>query len=97
MGPLTVSWADRDESATTSILDWTDATNQGPAAGTTYKVEFYNDDTSALLQSNTGLTGNSDSWSDPGQSYNIRVEVTAENGSLDSEETFVFVTAFSEP
>jgi hypothetical protein len=44
--------------------------------------------------SNTGLTGNSDSWTDPEQSYNIRVEVTAENGSLDSEETFVFVTAF---
>ena len=97
VGPLTVSWADRDETATTSVLDWTDPTNQGPAGGTTYKVEFYNDDTSALLQSNTGIGGNSDSWTDPGQSYNIRVEVTAQNGGLDSEETFVFVTAFSEP
>lgn len=96
VGPLTVSWKDRDETYA-ELVQWTDSTNYGPAAGTTYKVEFYNDDTSALLQSNTGLTGNSDSWTHTGQSYNIRVEITAQNGGLDSEETFVFVTAFSEP
>ena len=96
-GPLTVSWADRDESATTSLLLWTDATDQGPSAGTTYTVEFFNDDTSALLQSTSGITGNSDLWTDTGQSYNIRVEITAKNGSLDSHETFVFIAPFSEP
>ena len=96
VGPLTVDWNHRDETHP-ELVQWGDNSNYGPAGGTTYKVEFYNDDTSLLLQSTTGLGGTSDSWTDTGQSYNIRVEITAQNGGLDSEETFVFVTAFSEP
>ena len=96
VGPLTVSWNHRDETHP-ELVQWADGSNYGPAAGTTYKVDIYNDDTSTLLQSNSGLSGTSDTWTDTGQSYNIRVEITAQNGGLDSNETFVFVTAFSEP
>lgn len=96
-GPVTATWADRDASATTSLVDWDDATDYGPEAGVTYTVTWYNDDTSTQLQQTTGITGNSDSWSDPGQSYNLRVEIKAVRSGTDSHETFVFVTAFSQP
>ena len=95
-GPVTASWAHRDKTAG-ALRDWFDVTSYGPEAGVTYKVEWYNDDTSGLLQSTTGITGTSDNWSDDGESYNIRLEITAQRGGIDSHETFVHVAAFSQP
>ena len=94
-GPVTASWAHRDKTAGV-LRDWYDATSYGPEAGVTYKVEWYNHDTSGLLQSTTGISGTSDSWSDPATSYNLRIEITAQRSGVDSHETFVFVTAFSQ-
>lgn len=94
-GPVTASWAHRDKTAG-ALRDWFDATSYGPEAGVTYKVEWYNHDTSGLLQSTTGISGTSDSWNAPASSYNLRIEITAQRGGVDSHETFVFVTAFSQ-
>ncbi|MEZ0155267.1 MAG: hypothetical protein AB9Q22_10260 [Candidatus Reddybacter sp.] len=95
-GPLTASWAHRDKTGG-ALRDWFDTTSYGPESGVTYKVEWYNDDTSALLQTTSGITGTSDTWTDTGNSYNVRLEITAQRGGVDSFETFVFVTAFSQP
>lgn len=92
-GPVTASWFHRDKLA---LRDWYDATSY-TESGVTYKVEWYNHDTSALLQTTTGITGTSDSWTDTGQSYNLRIEITAQKGGVDSYQKFVFVTAFSQP
>jgi hypothetical protein len=95
-GPVTANWSHRDASATTSIIDWDDATNYGPEAGTTYTVTWYNHDTSGLLQQTTGITGTSDTWTDTGQSYNLRCEIKSVKGGVDSHETLVHVTSFSQ-
>ena len=82
-GPVTASWAHRDKTGG-ALRDWYDATDYGPEAGVTYKVEWYNHDTSTLLQSTTGITGTSDTWTDAGQSYNLRLEITAQDVQQES-------------
>lgn len=94
-GPVTATWRHRDKTEST-MRDWYDTNSYGPETGVTYKVEWYNHDTSTLLQSTTGITGTSDSWTDDGNSYNLRLEITAQRGGVDSYETFVFMTAFSQ-
>lgn len=95
-GPVTVDWYKHDNTKIDSLRYWDAGVNEGPEAGTTYTVEFYNHDTSTLLQSTTGITGTTNIWTDSGQSYNLRVEVYASNSPLDSHEKFIFVVPFSQ-
>lgn len=95
-GPVTASWAHRDKTEA-NIRDWYDTASYGPEAGVTYRVAWYNHDTSTLLQTTSGISGTSDTWTHAGNSYNLRAEITAQRSGVDSFEKFVFITAFSQP
>ncbi len=78
-GALTVTWAHRDRVAQgLSHIAQSDATDYGPEAGTTYNAYAYSDDTDALLDSDTGISGASWSPSVPAGAYTLRIEIEAE-------------------
>lgn len=96
-GPLAASWNHRDRSQqAATLVDWLDSGNQGPEAGTTYNVNLYNHTTSALLDSQTGVTGTTYNYSNPGLNATLRLEVKAVNGALISRETYVHVFAYTQ-
>jgi hypothetical protein len=96
-GPLAATWNHRDRTQQAySLIDWTDSSDQGQEAGTTYSVNLYNDTTSALLDSQTGLSGKTYNFSSPGLNATLRIEVTAVRAGLNSHETFVHVFTYSE-
>ena len=60
--PITASWAHRNRltQTGTNLVDFTEA-SVTPETGTTYELRLYNDTTSTLLYSQSGLTGTSHS------------------------------------
>ena len=76
-GALTVTWAHRDRIVQGLMhVSQYDATDYGPEAGTTYSAYAYDDDTSTLLDSATGITGTT--WApSPGASCNLRLEIAS--------------------
>lgn len=74
-GDLTVTWAHRDRIAQgATLVSQYDATDYGPEAGTTYNAYAYNDDTAALIDSDTGIAGAS--WAPSvSESCTLRIEI----------------------
>lgn len=75
--PITASWAHRHRTQQTglSLVDFTEG-SIGPEPGTTYELRLYNNDTSALLYSQSGLTGTSHSgFPTFSGNYNLRMEL----------------------
>lgn len=93
---INVNWDNRnnDDYQSTGWVDWVATTTQALPADVTITVRYYNDDTSALLQTNSLLTGESDSY-DPGVgSYNVRVELEAVH-STDGTSFYTFSHVFA--
>lgn len=56
-GDIDFTWAHRDRITQTAFLVAQDAGDIGPEAGTTYTLRIYNDTTSTLVRTETGITG----------------------------------------
>lgn len=83
---VTASWVHRDRLQQTgaSLMDFTEG-SIGPEAGTTYSLRLYNNDTSTLLHSADGITGNSYSgFPQPTGTFNMRMELWSVRGGLAS-------------
>jgi hypothetical protein len=97
--PLTVTWAHRDriQQTTPTLVDQY-AGNIGPEAGTTYSISVYNNDTSALIDSATGLTVTT--WSTsllPEITFNMRIELWSIVASRVSFQKHVIILEVVEP
>ena len=92
--PLSTSWSHRSRTQQTgdALVDFTEG-SVGPEAGTTYELRVYNDTTSALVHTASGLTGTSyssfPSWSG---NYMFRLELWSKRDGYDSlyKQTHVF-------
>jgi len=92
---VTLTWVHRDRTQQLSTFKgWTES-GIGPEVGVTYTVEWYNDDTSTLKQSTTGITGTSDTFLEAGANYNARVEIKSVRGGVESLDKFVHVFAYT--
>jgi hypothetical protein len=93
--PLTVTWVHRDRLLQTgSVYLGTGDAGVGPEPGTTYNVRFYNDTTSTLLHSETGITGITSTAWDPVESAQIRVELESVRGGFVSYQKHTHVLSF---
>lgn len=93
---IDVLWtiSSRDWVIENGIDNWTDAVNRTIPTNTTFIVRYYNDDTGSLLQTNSGLTGTSDSYTPLISAANIRVEVEA-NDSVNGLSLMPFQHVFA--
>ena len=95
LGALTVTWSERDRVVQgATIVAQTDATDYGPESGTTYNAYAYDDDTEALLDSDTGISVAT--WSPALYgSHMLRIEIESERDGYVSWQrqvrTFIFV------
>lgn len=87
-GGVAVSWAHRDRLLQSDQLIDAGNASIGPEPGTTYQVDCYLN--GALEQSETGLTGDSTTWT-PSSGGSARVELWAERDSLPSWQKNVHV------
>lgn len=98
-----VSWThqDRTQQLVAGGDDWYTISLSGPESGSTYKVEWYNDDTSTLLDSQSGVTVNFAKFTPAvtvGTTFNMRVEVTVISiGGDTSFNPYIFVFNYIKP
>ena len=91
---LSASWAHRDRLAQTAYLVEQDEASIGPEAGVTYTARLYDNDTTALLDEQTGIAGTT--WAGPSLSgvFTLRLEVAAVRGGLESWQPQTHVFAY---
>lgn len=99
---ILVSWEhqDRTQQLTTNGQDWYEISLGLPEDGLTYTVRYYNNDSSTLLQTYTGLVGTTISFSPPTTiniAVNIRVEVESYRDGLRSLNVFSHVFSYTKP
>jgi hypothetical protein len=80
---LSSTWAHRDRTLQTAGLDDFTTGSIGPEVGTTYTTTLIRTDTEATLDSNTGLTGTSDTL-DAFYDGEVRFEIKSVRDALDS-------------
>ena len=83
-GALSVTWSHRDRIVQgTAHVSQYDATDYGPEAGTTYSAYAYDNDTDALLDSDTGIAGTSWAPTITG-SCTLRIEIESTRAGYSS-------------
>lgn len=92
--PFAVTWSHRDRLQQTAYYVEQDEGSIGPEAGTTYSAYAYDDDTDALLQSLTGISGTTWSPSITGD-YRLRLEIEAVRGGIEGWQRQVRVFDFT--
>lgn len=93
-GLVTVTWAHRDRVLQADKLIPEGDSSIGPEAGTTYNVRFYNQTGNVLLNSQTGLTGTSATYT-PAADMDLRIEVETVRDSLTSWQKYSYVAAYT--
>lgn len=100
---VVVTWAYQDRTQQLAIGgdDWFDITLGSPEAGVLYEVRYYNDDTSTLLFTDSGIDGTSSSHlvaGATGLNFNMRIEVEAiRDATISNHTTFVHIFDYTKP
>lgn len=76
-GSLQIDWAGRNRLTQTATLIAQDAGNITPEPGTTFSIEVRNLDTDTVIDSQTGLTGQTYTATMPTGTYNVGVQLWA--------------------
>jgi len=96
--PITWTHQDRTQQLALAGADWYNIALGSPEAGVTYRIRIFNDDTSALLNTTSGINGTSFSYNPPvavGVTVNLRVEINSERGGLSSRTTYSHIFSFT--
>ena len=101
-GPIIpLSWEHQDRlQQVAGIEDWYNVALGAQETDVTYTVRFYNDDTSTLMQTVTGITGktlNLVTTAAIGSAFNGRIEVESIRNGESSYQIFQHVLAYTNP
>lgn len=94
---ISVSWSHRDRLQQTAGLIEQDEASIGPEDGTTYNIYLYNDDTDALMLSESNIVGTSWEPTELAVGGNVRLELAAERDGVESWQRQVrrFTTSYA--
>lgn len=92
--PFSFTWVHRNRlTQTGAYLGFTDA-GVTPEVGTTYNLRIYNNDTNALIYSNLGITGTSDTGVNVIDSADLRIELESQRAGLTSFQKITHIFGF---
>lgn len=99
---LTITWTHQDRTQQLVIggQDWYEISLGSPETGVSYTVSYYNNDTTLLLYTDSGLTGLTSTFEPDvasGSTINIRIEVVSIRDSIQSFLTFSHILAYTKP